>query len=637
MNNYTLQGDWINPEVELPETAYPPAIPDREQHDKLLQYITQRLDTGKSQRDDRILRMGKIDKLISTWQVLTKSDSARASKQEATGQAQAISVNLPLVHTHLDDMVSFFAGVYSPQSGDFFQLPDEVMKEEGQALVDRLNNDAKRTQHYSELCKFLRSILKYNVAGLHVQWVSPDGMTLDDPKTGLNQSTSLDMYNVMWDPVIRDPSKIRCDAQWASVSELRNRQWFIRREVDGMYYGVGSVIGDDSRPVGNNGNLSAYYVYPPDRIQIRQSDSKSRDNGIDWDQWFEGTSAGTAVISECDAFELTTVYIWLNPSQFKLRNTSQDVEAAFEGGQLMLWKAQIMGNQRIISLEPETSQVVEGTEVATADNMIQTAEIPIHMSYLNEDDLKQFQRSVAEMLSQFQNYGSFLMNAHIVNTRQNIFGTRVYDPSMFDGKQLGTNGEPVDLESKMPGRDVRSGMTQIGGTGDTSRTMEHLSSLMSIVQQFFPAQALPSQVAGIDRAVSSQVAAVLNGVNRRLHMLVRHMDDEVMIHNRIRQFRNLAKHGSIENLAITDDKVYKILGSGLAQLNREAAAQAFNQLLFAVLQNQEAMQTFDIPKMFDFWARLQNIGTGMSGFVKQQPAQSGAVPGQMPSQTPPVQ
>jgi hypothetical protein len=38
---------------------------------------------------------------------------------------------------------------------------------------------------------------------------------------------------------------------------------------------------------------------------------------------------------------------------------------------------------------------------------------------------------------------------------------------------------------------------------------------MGLVNQFFPTQSLPSQIASIDRAVDSQVAAVQQGANRR--------------------------------------------------------------------------------------------------------------------------
>src|SRR5690606_24644765 len=134
--------------------------------------------------------------------------------------------------------------------------------------------------------------------------------------------------------------------------------------------------------------------------------------------------------------------------------------------------------------------------------------------------------------------------------------------------------------SKTPGRDVRSGIQDIRGTTGDRSTLDSLARLLALMQQFFPVQALPSQIAGMDRAVQSQVAAVLQGVNRRLHMLVRIIDSDILGPARFEQFMNIVRNGAGSTGGLTNRDIMNMLGSGLAQLNREAAAQAMQQLLF---------------------------------------------------------
>src|SRR5690606_23380165 len=127
--------------------------------------------------------------------------------------------------------------------------------------------------------------------------------------------------------------------------------------------------------------------------------------------------------------------------------------------------------------------------------------LPIYLSYLNLDDMLGANRSIAELLAGFQTFSSFLLNAHVQGARSSIWGLKGYDPDMFDiGDLENSEGVAGYLASKQPGRDVRTGLTELKGTFDGSKTMEQVGGIMQLMQSLFPAQALPSQVAGLDRA-----------------------------------------------------------------------------------------------------------------------------------------
>lgn len=604
-----------HPDIDLgSRDKIPTTIPDMESHDDLLAYLTARLDSAKSILETRRRRLARIDKTISTWQKLSPEDTERRDKQETTGTPQAISINLPLVQTHLDDMVSFFAAVYSPTAGDFFQIPDPKLKDTVSTLVDKLNSDAKETQYFTALCSTLRSLLKYNVGGHSVEWVSKDGMSLDDNSKGLNRVAAIDMYNIAWDTSIKNPTNVAKEAEWAATFEVKNRPWIVKRELDEYFRGVSGILDDDSY---SNGNTATYYRDPPVSVNISPEDEGSNLNsGMDWKAY--GLSLDSENPLRIDAFEITTMYCWIDAKMFDLRNTQKDASSEstpMPGGAYSLWKFIIIDGKRIVFCQPSSpaTQQIE-------DRVVAPAEIPYYLALMNQDDMMEFTKSIGEMLAPFQNYASFLLNAHIANTRSNIYGIKGIDPMMFDASKLGNGQTAAILVSKQPGRDVRTGLSKISGEGDTSNTMAHLQTFMQLIQQFFPAQALPNQIAGMDRAINSQVQTVMQGVNRRLHMLVRLVDDGCMVPSRARQYKNIVDAGSVQLDGLNDAVAARVLGNGLMQLNREAAENAMRQLIFAIIQNQAASQQFSIPLLMDYWAGLMAMNAKLSDFIAPAPA-----------------
>jgi hypothetical protein len=53
------------------------------------------------------------------------------------------------------------------------------------------------------------------------------------------------------------------------------------------------------------------------------------------------------------------------------------------------------------------------------------------------------------------------------------------------------------------GKDINKSIWKDRGTLETKQTLQDLDAVMKIIDQFFPTQSLPSQIANIDRAVQS--------------------------------------------------------------------------------------------------------------------------------------
>jgi hypothetical protein len=618
-----MDGNEESAKIDL-EDLLPAAFPDEETHDRVLLYLLQRLKSSSTQRLARMRRFARIDRTVSTWQKLSNEDTQRVIKQETTGVAQAVSVNLPLVHTHLEDMVSFYAQIYSPAVAMFFQQPESNLNNEaGKKLKDKMNADAEASKYFKWLASFIRTILKYNVGGLEIQWGDEDGLTIDQVADGMNHVRSLDMYNLMWDITVKDPAKIRNAAEWAAVAEIVNPMFLIRREKVGTYAGVKRALPEMEIPGKNHTNHVVFYKHPPGEANITAEDQTtgSAESNVDWASY--GASLDNEGGIEVEGHELVRMYCWLNPQQFGLMSAEQVTN------DYALWQFHIVDAEHIVYAQPV---------MWTSRQITFRHEIPFYAGFLLQDEMGANQRSTGELMSPFQNFASFLMNAHVLGARSSIYGIQGYDPHMFDFSKVEAGSTAVRIPSLQPGRDVRSGLMKLDGSAETQNTMQNLMFLMQFVKEFFPAQALPSQIAGIDRAIGSQVAAVLQGAGRRQHMLVRTMDADIMNPFTHALFRNIAYNSNTPLTGLTDEQARRILGSGLQQLTIEQAEQAFRELLFAVIQNAQAAQELDVVAMVTYWASLMNIPAPVETFRRQQAPAPGA-DGQPPAgnQPPPGQ
>jgi len=610
------------PDIELKtetQYSYPeafaltPGDADRETnqmraHDDLLTYLKARLSSDTN-RSTRTMRYARVDQTISTWQRLSQEDTKRKQNQEATGKAQALPMNVPLTHTHIDDMAAFFTEVYYPSTGAYGSA--EAIPESQKSMVDvvtKMNNDAADTQYYVGLSRSIRSLLKYNIGGfvLRYEEVEHDDSSESDEKPTRNNAYPLDMYNVLWDPSVKDAKDIRRKAEWAATVEVVNRMELIRRTQAGDYAGAQCVFQTGDAMAVNGTSRGSYYKYPPAETKITsQDDETGNQSTVNWAAY--GATLGADSVDIIGGFELVKMHCWLNPAQFGL----SWAQLPYTEDGYYLWEFHILAGERIVFAEPV---------ITDSDDLKKQVPVtlPYYLGYLNYDDMLSAARSIAELLIPFQSFTSFLLNAHIQGTRSSIWGIKAYDSTMFDMSALETNdGVAGYIASKQPGRDVRTGLTEIKGTFDGSKTMDQVGAMLQLTSQFFPAQAMPNQIAQMDRAVTSQVSAVLQGVSRRLQLLVKTADSMIFNPLRFDQYRNLVKNDKVKVSNVSDGQARKILGSGLAQLNQEILEGAVRQMMMSIMQNQQLAQQYDLAPMFDFWASLLKIPVDASKFKLQ--------------------
>src|SRR5690606_5524695 len=93
------------------------------------------------------------------------------------------------------------------------------------------------------------------------------------------------------------------------------------------------------------------------------------------------------------------------------------------------------------------------------------------------------------------------------------------------------------------------------------------------------------------------------------------------------QVLNMIRNGDDSFSGMTRSDIASMIGSGLAQLNREMAAQAMQQLLFAIIQNPRSAEQYDVIGLMNYWSRLMNLDTDLRHSQIQQPTPAaGAAP-----------
>lgn len=582
-----------------------------EQHDKLLEYLLDKMRQGNQKRIDRIQRFARIDQMISTWQKLSPEDTVRQVREDSTGRHQALPINLPLIQAHIEDAVAFFTEVFAPVGGSFFATPGSKQQTtQVKLLTSKMEQDMKQSAYYSGITSTMNAITKYNVGGAIIKWVKKSRLNESDG----NVYIPIDVYNFLYDPSIVDVTKLHTDGEWCASIEIRNRLWLIREaEKDGLQnlenvLSGKSVAGDKLNSY--EPGKAKFYKNPPRQTNITDDGQEGQsvrgevdDHGVDWAGYGLGLGQDAAVTIE--GYEVVTMYAWINPDQFDLEKE--------EGNEslLELWQFKIVDAQWIIEARKHEQQV----------------ELPAYMTRLRKDEMNEAMRSLAESIRPFQRFISFLLNTHVESIRKDIWGLLVYDPTMVDIEGLKAGETSGRLPLKKSG-DARAALQKPDLSSNTTQNVQTAGEMMNLMKLLFPNQAAPSQIAGMDRAVTSQVSAVLQGAMRRMHMLVRAMDSSMMLPIRMAMYRNIANldPDKAELGGITPEQVAELLSGGFGQINREAAAEQLRGLIFAIIQNPEGNEAYDVPALLQLWSMLMNIGTDLSEFYRQ-PAQTTPQPG----------
>lgn len=626
--NTNPQGPMEQATIKLPKPTVSSSHPfvNQANHDKLCMYIRQRLYDGKYGRDQRLNRMVEIDKDVAGWMRLSDEDMARQRKRHRDGSPQTTELNLPLTYVHIDDMMTYFAQTFAPTQGMFYQTGKPQEQTDAKQIVTIMNNHAIYAGYYREVLLGIFACLKYNMGGYTVNWSKEDGPKLVRSPDGTDKLTSelrwqgnrleaIDNYNFFYDRQVH-PSKIFCDAEYAAVAKTKSYYWLQNKASQGTFFNC-----EDALKEYKGETVWVYYIDPPLRAHM----SADQSGGTDW----KAILSGSDPLMQGNGFELVDIYIRLNPTEFGLVPGSAQDRAA--RSRYEIWRFTLLNDKFIID--------------ATYMNNIH-GYLPHFMGLINDDLMTTAQKSVSEILAPLQNFASSLINTHIKTNRKNLWGMTYYDPTMVDLKNIpvGEVSGTIPVNPAAFGKDIRTMIFHDQKTLDSKQTITDLQGVMQLIDQFFPTQSMPSQVASIDRAIDSQVAAVQQGTNRRQQKSARLLDEVIFRPIRFAMYYNIIQYQpdgqeitdyftgtqqtiNLDTLRQTD--LPFIIGQGLKAIDRQYVAGQMQKLIFALIQAPQTAQGVDILAMIDYWTSMIDVDIDMTQFrvQPQQPGQPGQ-PGQ---------
>lgn len=630
MPNFNSTGDGMMTHaiVPLPDAPVHAAHPFKHKanHQKLLQYLQSRLQLGKRVRDNKLPRMVRVDKSVAGWMKLSDEDKKRERSNDRDGTPQAVSINLPLSFVHLDDMMTYFAQTFAPNRGMFYHTGKPGETQQASQIVVLMNNHAIYSGYYREVLFGLYSVLKYNAFGYQVFWSKENGPKITKDSEGKdrvdselkwqgNKMEALDFYNFLHDPMV-PLTKLHCDGEFAATARLRGYYWLQNKASQGVYFNCKEAF-DSFSGFAN----CAYYRSPPVEAKMDASTADGSDTN-----WVSVLAEVPDYAAE-SGFEITEISIKLNPTEFGLLPGSKK---ELEGrNRYECWRFTLLNDSWIID--------------ATYQNNIH-GYLPYLCGHLNDDAMGPAAKAPSEILKPLQDFSSFLLNTHVFSTRSSIWGLTVYDPMIVNLKAIpkGEVNATIPVEPAGYGKDINTAIWKHNSALETKQTMADLGAMMDIINQFFPTQSLPSQIASIDRAVDSQVAAVQQGANRRQQKAARLLDDSVFRNVRFIMYYNIIQYQpddqevtdyytgapvKIDLASLRNTDLPFIIGQGLKSLDRMAAANMIQQIIFAMIQAPAVAQGIDLLGLIDYWTSMLDVDIDMTKFrLAPQQAPGAAAP-----------
>ena len=230
---------------------------------------------------------------------------------------------------------------------------------------------------------------------------------------------------------------------------------------------------------------------------------------------------------------------------------------------------------------------------------------------------------ISDYLSPFQESISWFLNSHIFNVKGIVNNSFLYDPSMIEEKDLKSDvpGRCIRIKPKAFGVDVQTYFKQLAVTDTTSGHVADMQALMRLGNDL---SAINDNVRGMQdsggRKTATEIRATIEAVSSRLAFHAQYISAS--------SFVDLAKQWSL-NLQqfLSDDFQMAVLGEdgaapvtitpqglcgdflfpihdGSLPLDKVALFDIWQTALQFAASNSQLAQTFDIPRIFEYVAKL---------------------------------
>lgn len=570
------------------------------QHEKLIKFITSRLQFGDELRQSQIDRFTIIDREIAGYIRLDIDDRKREQDNIRGKGPKVTDTVLPLTIAQLDEAVTFFLSVIAPDDGIYSAIAVREKQELAKAFANLMNKNAKTFGHYRHMARAMFEMMKYNFGALIVEWRNITGKRIGNAADGNPKiETSIvfsgnaveiaDVYNLIYDISI-NPIDLPVKGEFFALIDMKTSFRVRKMQADKEIFGI-------DRFISHTGSERVYYVTRP----VVTTNHSTRGNTSGRTNWTEVLSAGVEQEVRV-GIEEVTYYGWINPKDFGLSRADE----------FQIWRFTMMADKYIVAAE----------ELTNAHGML-----PINIGMPWEDGFDTQTKSYAEHLAPYQRFASFQINVHQRSARKKLYGVTFYNQRIIpnlDDSDMQSSKIPV----KPPGQDfdIRKAVFQFNDGPDTQNTMSDIAAMDELMQKILPTDLL-KQIASLERATQYQAAATVQGGNRRNLKIAKIINIQCFEGVRKMQMYNIFQFQESVEMLDPNGKLTEInpaefrdsnlefdISDGLKGIDKLSIIELFKDTINMLLQSPTMQERVDIIAIIDYWTSLVGDKTDFTQF-----------------------
>lgn len=437
-------------------------------------------------RHDSRSRYEYIDRAYQRELDLT-DEQLRAKQANRLGDPTRYQdMTIPVVKPHVETATSYQTAVFLTGEPIFGVVASPSFVDQALQMQTVLEEQAIRGGWTHELMKFFRNGAKYNFAPVEVSWDSEVTASIEtdiakDPKHGIpkeviwtgNKLRSLDPYNTFVDTRVA-PSELYKKGEFGGFTEFMSRielKAFISRLPETLISNIKPAFESGIGAPSNISTQSMSYYIP--QINLALNPTNYTTAGMDWMAW-AGLSSIRKNIDYKDAYEVTTVYCKVIPSDFELRIPKRETP--------QIYKLVIVNHQHIIYAERQTNA---------------HGYLPIFIGQPLDDGLGYQTKSLAQDSLGFQELATAYMSSIIASRRRSVSDRVLYDPSRITSAAI--NAE--NPSAKIPVRPAAYGKNIADSVYQFPYREDQSQQAMVQIQQLL---ALSNSLAGQNQASQGQ-------------------------------------------------------------------------------------------------------------------------------------
>lgn len=425
-------------------------------------------------RNDMRARLERIDK---AYQRTTdrEQEHLRAENANAAGETGRFqNMTVPVVMPQVEASVTHQTSVFLTGQPLFGVVASPAFMDEALQLESILEDQSVRGGWARELIMFFRDGFKYNFAPVELDWHEEVTYSVEtnlntDLKRGQpkeviwsgNRLRRLDPYNTFVDPRV-PPTEVYRKGEYAGYTEFFSRielKAFISRLPDKI---IGNITPAFESGLGSSTgakDAGAMNFYIPD-INPLVSEEDHKGGGTNWLTWAGLSTKRNQNIDYKDAYEVTTVYAKILPSEFELSvpnaNTPQ------------IYKLIIVNHEHIIYAELQTNA---------------HSFLPILVGQPLEDGLSYQTKALAENAKPFQELATSYMNSIIASRRRAISDRTLYDPSRISSAAINSANPSAKIPVRPAayGKNISDAVHQFPYREDqAASSMQQISTILGL-------------------------------------------------------------------------------------------------------------------------------------------------------------